>query len=69
VRCSSVRDQSSDKLEGANDDQDIGIEIIRRAIQAPIRQIAENAGEEGSVVVNTLLAQKDNNFGYDAQER
>jgi hypothetical protein len=54
-------------LEGANDDQDIGIEIVRRAIQAPIRQIAENAGDEGSVVVNTLLAQKDNNFGYNAQ--
>ena len=54
-------------LEGANDDQDVGIEIVRRAIQAPIRQIAENAGDEGSVVVNTLLAQKDSNFGYDAQ--
>ena len=54
-------------LEGANDDQDVGIEIIRRAIQAPIRQIAENAGDEGSVVVGKLLEQKDSNYGYNAQ--
>jgi chaperonin GroEL len=54
-------------LEGANDDQDVGIEIVRRAIQAPIRQIVENAGEEGSVIVGKMLEQKDSNFGYDAQ--
>lgn len=54
-------------LEGENDDQDVGIEIIRRAIQAPIRQIAENAGEEGSVIVGKLLEQKDTNYGFDAQ--
>ena len=54
-------------LQGANDDQNVGIDIIRRALQAPIRQIAENAGDEGSVVVGKLLEQKDNNFGYDAQ--
>ena len=40
---------------------------MRRAIQAPIRQIATNAGVEGSVVVGKLLDQKDTNFGYDAQ--
>ena len=57
-----------EKLEGDNDDQNIGIEIIRRAIQAPIRQIAENAGAEGSVIVGKLLEQKDINKGYDAQE-
>jgi len=55
-------------LKGANDDQNIGIEIIRRAIQAPIRQIAENAGSEGSVIVGRLLDQKDSNFGFDAQK-
>ncbi len=55
-------------LEGVNNDQNIGIDIIRRALQAPIRQIAENAGAEGSVVVGKLLEQKDKNFGYDAQK-
>jgi chaperonin GroEL len=55
-------------LTGDNDDQNVGIEIVRRAIQAPIRQIAENAGAEGSVIVGKLLEQKDTNYGYDAQE-
>ncbi len=54
-------------LEGTNDDQDVGIDIVRRAIQAPIRQIVENAGDEGSVIVGKMLEQKDTNFGYDAQ--
>ena len=54
-------------LEGDNDDQNVGIDIIRRAIQAPVRQIVENAGDEGSVVVGKLLEQKDTSFGYDAQ--
>ncbi|MCB1721099.1 MAG: chaperonin GroEL [Rhodospirillales bacterium] len=54
-------------LEGDNDDQTVGIEIIRRALQAPIRQIAQNAGAEGSVIVGKLLEQKDSNYGYDAQ--
>jgi chaperonin GroEL len=54
-------------LEGENDDQDVGIEIIRRAIQSPIRQIVENAGEEASVVVGKMMEQKDFNYGYDAQ--
>jgi chaperonin GroEL len=57
-----------EKLEGDNDDQTVGIEIIRRALQAPIRQIAENAGDEGSVIVGKLLEQKDTDFGYDAQK-
>ena len=55
------------KLEGANDDQNVGIEIVRRALQAPIRQIVENAGGEGSVIVGKLLEQKDSNYGFDAQ--
>ncbi len=56
-----------ESLEGANDDQNVGIEIVRRALQAPIRQIAENAGDEGSVIVGKLLEQTDTNFGFDAQ--
>ena len=56
-----------DKLEGDNSDQQAGISIVRRAIQAPIRQIAENAGVEGSVIVGKLLEQKDKNRGFDAQ--
>ncbi len=54
-------------LEGANDDQTAGIAIVRRALQAPLRQIAENAGVEGSVVVNAVLADKSPNFGFNAQ--
>jgi chaperonin GroEL len=57
-----------EKLEGDNDDQTVGIEIVRRALQAPIRQITENAGDEGSVIVGKLLEQKDGNYGYDAQK-
>jgi chaperonin GroEL len=56
-----------DKLKGDNDDQDRGINIIRRALQAPVRQIAENAGVDGAVVAGKLLEQTDNNFGFDAQ--
>ena len=55
-------------LEGENDDQTVGIDIIRRAIQAPIRQIASNAGDEGSVIVGKLLEQKDTDYGWDAQK-
>ena len=56
-----------ENLTGDNDDQNVGIEIIRRALQAPIRQIAENAGDEGSVIVGKLLEQDDTNYGFDAQ--
>ena len=55
------------KLKAANRDEEVGIEIIGRAIEAPIRQIAYNAGVEGSIVVGKLLEQKDTNLGYDAQ--
>jgi chaperonin GroEL len=54
-------------LKGDNADQQAGIDIIRRAIQAPIRQIVENAGKEGSIIVGKLLEQKSSTFGYDAQ--
>ena len=53
--------------KGDNDDQAAGIAIVRRALQAPIRQIAENAGTEGSIVVGKVLEAKGTNFGYDAQ--
>src|SRR5579883_1274884 len=55
------------KIQPDNDDQRHGIEIIRRALQAPVRQIAENAGVDGSVVVGKMLESKDTNFGFDAQ--
>jgi len=55
-----------DRLNAANGDQQVGIEIVRRAIEAPARQIAENAGAEGSVVVSKLREKKDENWGYDA---
>ncbi len=56
-----------DALKPANDDQAHGIKIVRKAIQAPAWQIAENAGVDGSVVVGKLLESKDPNWGYDAQ--
>ncbi|MCH7806920.1 MAG: chaperonin GroEL [Proteobacteria bacterium] len=59
--------RSLDKIKGANDDQDRGIDIIRRALQAPVRQIAENAGVDGAVVAGKLSESKDTNFGFDAQ--
>jgi chaperonin GroEL len=54
-------------VKGDNDDQDAGIQIIRKALQAPIRQIAENAGVEGSIVVGKVLEARGSTFGYDAQ--
>ncbi|PZP57402.1 MAG: chaperonin GroEL [Micavibrio aeruginosavorus] len=60
--------RSLEGLKGDNADQQAGIDIIRRALQAPIRQIVENAGKEGSIVVGKLLEQKETNFGYDAQK-
>src|SRR5579875_1273651 len=56
-----------DGLKGENDDQNAGIQIVRRALQAPLRQIAENAGVEGSVVVGKILENSDANFGFNAQ--
>ena len=55
------------KVKGDNEDQEAGINIIRRALQAPIRQIAENAGVEGSIVVGKVTDRKSPSFGYDAQ--
>jgi chaperonin GroEL len=55
-------------VKGENEDQDAGIQIVRRALQAPIRQIAENAGVEGSIVVGKVVETKSATFGYDAQK-
>jgi chaperonin GroEL len=54
-------------LTGENEDQNAGIAIVRRAIQAPVRQIAENCGVEASIIVGKLIEQKSNTFGFDAQ--
>jgi chaperonin GroEL len=56
-----------DKLSPADDDQRVGIDIVRRAMQAPVRQIAENAGEDGAVVAGKLTDKVDRNRGFDAQ--
>ena len=55
-----------DALKPANRDQEVGVEIVRRALQAPTRNIVENAGDEGSVIVGKLLESKKANEGYDA---
>ncbi|MEO0792732.1 MAG: chaperonin GroEL, partial [Pseudomonadota bacterium] len=57
-----------DNVKGDNEDQEAGIQIVRRALQAPIRQIATNAGVEGSIVAGKVLESSDANFGYDAQK-
>jgi chaperonin GroEL len=54
------------KEKAANDDQSLGIEIVRRAIEAPIKQIADNAGVDGAVVAQKVKESKDVNFGYNA---
>ena len=56
------------KLKLANSDQQVGVEIVSRAVQAPLRQIAENTGTDGAVVAGKLLDGKDPNRGFDAQE-
>jgi chaperonin GroEL len=57
-----------DKLTPSNPNQKVGIEIVRKALSWPARQIAENSGADGSIVVGKLLESKDANYGYDAQK-
>jgi chaperonin GroEL len=57
-----------DGLKTQNSDQDVGIRIIRQALTSPIRQIAVNAGADGSIVIGKVLDNSDYNFGYDAQQ-
>jgi len=54
-------------LNPVNNDQKVGIEIVRKAIQSPARQIAENAGADGSIVIGKIADKNDANYGYDAQ--
>ena len=62
-----LRSSSIIKVKGVNDDQEAGINIVRRALQAPARQIATNAGAEASIVVGKVLENKNPNYGYNAQ--
>jgi chaperonin GroEL len=62
VRCASALEKL--KVEG---DEQIGVNIVKRALEEPLRQIAGNAGEEGAVVLGKVLESKDPNFGYNAQ--
>ncbi|PZX16587.1 chaperonin GroEL [Palleronia aestuarii] len=56
-----------DGLEGANSDQNVGIAIVRKALEAPLRQIAENSGMDGSVVAGKIRESQDKTFGFNAQ--
>ena len=56
-----------EKVRGENEDQNTGIKILRRALEGPTRQIAENAGVDGAVVVSKILENKSSTFGFDAQ--
>ena len=55
------------KVRTSNEDQKHGVEIVRKALQAPARQIATNAGEDGSVIVGKILENKSETYGFDAQ--
>ena len=55
------------KAKGANEDQEAGVNIVRRSLQAPIRQIASNAGAEASIVAGRVLDSKEGGFGFNAQ--
>jgi chaperonin GroEL len=63
IRCTAAVDKLIKSLEG---DEKIGANIIRRAIEEPLRTIVANAGEEGAVVIGKIHESKDNNFGYNA---
>ncbi len=62
-----LRASSSLTVKGVNADQQAGINLVKRALQEPVRQIANNAGDEGSVVVGKILENSNANYGYNAQ--
>ncbi|MFL5020537.1 MAG: TCP-1/cpn60 chaperonin family protein, partial [Rhizobium sp.] len=62
-----LRSSTKITVKGVNDDQEAGINIVRRALQSLVRQIAENAGDEASIVVGKVLDKNEDNFGYNAQ--
>jgi chaperonin GroEL len=57
-----------ESLKPANNDQKVGVEIVKKALLYPARQIAENSGTDGSIIVGKLLDSTDHNYGYDAQK-
>jgi len=59
--------KSLDRVKPDNDDQRVGVDIVRRSLQAPARQIAQNAGADGSVIVGKILENAEYNYGFDAQ--
>jgi chaperonin GroEL len=59
--------KSLDKVRGTDDDEKIGVDIVRRSLEEPMRMIAQNAGAEASIVVGKVKESKDKNFGYNAQ--
>ena len=59
--------RSLNKVDADNDDQRVGVNIVRCALAMPLRQIVENAGEDGAVIAGKLMEQKDRNYGFDAQ--
>src|SRR6266568_4237775 len=59
--------KSLEKVKGSDDDQKIGVDIVRRALEEPMRMIVQNAGAEASIVVGKVKESKDKNFGYNAQ--
>ena len=63
VRCAAALDE----LRIKNEDEQTGVEIVRRALEEPLRQIVNNSGEEGAIVVGKIRESKDANFGYNAQ--
>ncbi|HKW75547.1 MAG TPA: chaperonin GroEL [Terriglobales bacterium] len=63
VRCAATLDE----LKFKNSDEQTGVEIVKRALEEPLRQIVNNAGEEGAIVVGKIRESKENNFGYNAQ--
>jgi len=62
-----LRASNSITVKGVNSDQQAGVNLVKRALQEPVRQIANNAGDEGSVVVGKILENSNANFGYNAQ--
>ena len=60
--------KSLDKIKPDNDDQRVGVDIVRRVLSWPAKQIAQNAGADGSVVVGKILETSDYTYGFDAQE-
>src|SRR5690606_9456493 len=62
-----LRSSTKISAKGENDDQEAGINIVRKALQSLVRQIADNAGDEASIVVGKILDKNEDNYGYNAQ--